>query len=194
MALQSDLLSVFLAMNNITDNGDRYMADNVAAKIKAYILTLSTSTTDTGTAPAGAYTGKGSGKMTINDSSLAQDLYSTFVNCNDNNDLAKRMAADIDKACSANNTVSETTTGTVTTSSGSSPFSGTAQGKFSGSKATIESKLKSCFSAMDSMSSGGNEYFAKEMAEAIDTYLKAGSISVTLKPPFVSGSGAGKLV
>lgn len=194
MALQSDLLSVFLAMNNITENGDRYMADNVAAKIKAYILTLSTSTTDSGTAPAGAYTGKGSGKMTIDDSSLADVLYSTFVNCNDNNDLAKRMAADIDKACSANNTVTETTTGTVTTSSGSIPFSGTAQGKFSGSKATIENKLKSCFSAMDSMSSGGNEYFAKEMAEAIDTYLKAGSISVTLKPPFVSGSGAGKLV
>lgn len=193
--LQSDLLSVFLAMNNITENGNRYMADNVAAKIKAYILTLSTSTTDTGTAPAGAYAGKGSGTMTIDDSSFAVDLYSTFVNGKDNNDFASRMAADIDKACSAQNTVAETSTGIVTTSSGAtSAFSGAAQGKFSGNKAVIESKLKSCFSAMDSMTSGGNEYFAKEFALAVESYLKAGHISVTLKPPFVVGSGEGKLV
>ena len=192
--LQNDLLSVFLAMNNIYENGDRYMADNVAAKIKSYILTGNTQTTDTGTAPAGAYTGKGSGKMTIDNSSLANDLYSTFVNLKDNDDLASRMAADIDKACSAQNTVAETSTGTVTTSSGAtSAFSGTAQGKFSGNKAVIESKLKSCFSAMDSMTSGGNEYFAKEMAEAVDSYLKNGTISVTLKSPFIAGSGTGKI-
>ena len=89
--LQNDLLSVFLAMNNIYENGDRYMADNVAAKIKSYILTGNTQTTDTGTATAGAYTGKGSGKMTIDNSSLANDLYSTFVNLKDNDDYTNRV-------------------------------------------------------------------------------------------------------
>ena len=84
--------------------------------------------------------------------------------------------------------------GTVTTSSGATSFfSGPAQGKFSGSKATIENKLKACFSAMDNMVSGGNEHYAQEMASAIDSYLKAGSISVNLKAPFVSGTGGGSI-
>lgn len=193
--LQSALLATFLAMDDITDgSGDRYMADNVAANIKAYILTGETKTTDTGAAPAGSYAGSGEGKMTIDDSSLADDLYSTFTAGYDNNGLASHMAADIDKACSANDTVSETSKGTVTTSSGAtSSFSGPAQGKFSGSKATIENKLKACFSAMDNMVSGGNEHYAQEMASAIDSYLKAGSISVNLKAPFVSGTGGGSI-
>ena len=63
--LQSALLATFLAMDDITDgSGDRYMADNVAANIKAYILTGETKTTDTGAAPAGSYAGSGEGKMT----------------------------------------------------------------------------------------------------------------------------------
>lgn len=193
--LQADLQATFLAMNDITDgSGDRYMADNVAKNIKDYILTGKTSTTDAGAAPAGSYSGSGSGTMTIDDSSLADDLYSTFTAGYDNNGLASHMAADIDKACSANDTVSETSKGTVTTPSGaSSIFSGPAQGKFSGSKATIESNLKACFSSMDEMTSGGNEYFAQEMASAIDSYLKAGNISVTLKSPFLSGTGGGTI-
>lgn len=194
--LQSALQATFLAMNDITDgSGDRYMADNVAENIKTYILTGDTTTTDAGAAPAGTYAGSGKGKMTIDDSSLADDLYSTFTAGYDNNGLASHMAADIDKACSASDTVSETSKGTVTTPSGAtSSFAGPAQGKFSGSKATIESKLKACFSSMDGMTSGGNEYFAQEMASAIDSYLKAGSISVNLKAPFVSGTGGGSIV
>lgn len=193
--LQSALQATFLAMNDITDgSGDRYMADNVAENIKTYILTGDTTTTDAGAAPAGTYAGSGKGKMTIDDSSLADDLYSTFTAGYDNNGLASHMAADIDKECSANDTVSETSKGTVTTPSGAtSSFAGPAQGKFSGNKATIESKLKACFSSMDEMTSGGNEYFAQEMASAIDSYLKAGSISVTLKSPFLSGTGGGTI-
>lgn len=67
--LQADLQATFLAMNDITDgSGDRYMADNVAKNIKDYILTGKTSTTDAGAAPAGTYSGSGSGTMTIDDS------------------------------------------------------------------------------------------------------------------------------
>lgn len=193
--LQADLLRTFLAMNDILDGtGDRYMADNVAANIKAYILTGETSTTDAGAASAGSYSGKGMGKMTVDDSSLADDLYSAFTGGYDNDGIAAHMAADIDKACSADKTVSETSTGTVTTPSGAtSTFSGPAEGKFSGNKATIESALKVCFKSMNSMTSGGNEHFAQEMASAVDAYLKAGSISVSLKSPFLSGSGQGEI-
>ena len=193
--LKNSLKNTFLAMNNITDgSGDRYMADNVAKNIKDYILTGKTSTTDTGTAPGGSYSGKGSGNMTIDVSSLADDLYSTFTAGYGNNDLASHIATDINQACIADNTVSETSKGKVTTPSGAtSSFSGPAQGKFNGSKATIESKLKACFSSMDGMTSGGNEYFAQELASAVDSYLKAGSISVTLKSPFLSGTGGGAI-
>lgn len=193
--LQSSLLATFLAMDDITDgSGDRYMADNVAANIKDYILTGDTSTTDAGAAPAGSYAGSGSGKMTIDDSALADDLYLTFTAGYDDDGLASNMAKDIDKACSEDDIISETSTGSVTTPAGvSSPFSGPAKGKFSGSKATIETKLKACFRGMNSMTSGGNAFFAQELAAAVDSYLKNGSVSVTLKPPFSSGSGGGSL-
>lgn len=192
--LQAALQSTFLAMNNITDGtGDRYMADNVALNIKDYILAGVTSTSDAGAASAGSYTGSGSGTMTIDSGSLADDLYATFTARYSNGDLASHIAADIDKACSAQDIVAETSTGTVTTSSGTSAFSGPAIGSFSGSKAAIESVLKSCFSAMDSMTSGGNEYFAAEMASAVDSYLKGGAISVTLRSPFTAGAGAGAI-
>jgi hypothetical protein len=133
--------------------------------------------------------------MTINADTLKNDLQTTFEAKYSNDDLAAHMATDIDNACKADNTVSTTSTGTVTTPSGAtSPFSGPAQGKFTGSKSTIESKLKTCFSAMNDMSSGGNDYYAAQFASAIDSYLKAGTISVTLKvPPFASGSGSGKI-
>lgn len=193
--LQNALQATFLAMDDITDgSGDRYMADNVAANIKAYILTGDTSTTDAGAAPAGSYAGKGEGKMTVDEFSLADDLYATFTAGYDNDGLASHMATDINKACCADNIVLETSKGTATTPSGATAsFSGPAQGTFSGNKATIESKLKSCFKTMDGMTSGGNQYFASEMASAVDSYLKGGIISVTLKTPFVSGSGEGKI-
>lgn len=193
-ALQSSLLTTFLAMNDILDgSGDRYMADNVAANIKAYILTGMTSTTDTGVAPAGNYSGEGIGTMEIDESALAEDLLSTFKAEHDNDGLAAHMASDIDNACSKDGTVSETSSGMVTTSSGASQFSGSAQGKFTGDKSGIESALKSCFSAMDGMSAGGNERFAAELATAVDDYLKGGDITVSLKSPFVSGMGKGKI-
>ncbi len=37
---------------------------------------------------------------------------------------------------------------------------------------------------------GGDDYFAVQLATAVDTYLKAGIVDVTLQPPIV-GSGSG---
>lgn len=193
--LQADLQTTFLKMNDILDgSGDRYMADNVAKNIKDYILTGKTSTTDTGAASSGSYSGSGSGTMTIDDSALADNLYGTFTAGYDNDGIAEYMAADIDAACSADDTVAETTQGTLATSGGPSPYDGNAKGKFSGTKSTIEVKLKSCFAKMDKMTTGGNEFFAAELASAVDSYLKKGQISVALQlPAFVSGSGRGQI-
>jgi hypothetical protein len=192
--LETALKAIFAAMNTMSSGGDDYCAEQTALAIKAFILTGQAATVDSGAAPAGAYVGSGAGTMAIDADALKSALKSTFDAAYDNDGLAARMADDIDNACKADNTVSTTSTGTVTTSSGATaPFSGPGHGKFSGSKSAIETALQSCFSAMNNMGSGGNDYFAAALASAIDSYLKAGTVSVALQAPFVSGSGSGAM-
>jgi hypothetical protein len=195
--LQADLLAAFLAMNHMMDGGgNTYCAEKIAASIKDYILTGKTATTDKGAAPAGSYSGAGVGTMTINAGKLKADLQATFEAAYDDDALAAHMATDIDNACKTNDTVQETSKGTVTTPAGvSSDFSGPAAGKFTGDKSKIENPLKSCFTTMRGMmTGGGNELYAATLATAADSYLKTGVINVTLKvPPFSSGSGTGAI-
>ena len=129
----------------------------------------------------------------IEDNPKSKDLKTLkdYVKKYENNDLATHIASDIDDVCSASNTCSTTTTGTSTIP-GSSPHpaSGSGKGTFTGAKATMETKLKSCFSSMNSMVTGGNMYFAQEFAVAVYNYLKNGTIAITLQAP-MSGAGSG---
>jgi hypothetical protein len=189
-ALETKLKSVFASMRDGSKT-DTWMASQIATEIKTYILTGQVLTTDAGATPAGAYTGAGVGTMTVNNGDLGNALKTTFEAAYGNDDLSAHIAADIDAACTAGDTVATNTTGTVTTPAGaSSPLAGTGKGKFTGAKASIETALKACFAAMNSMSQGGDDYFAAQMAAAVDTYLKAGSVSVTLQSP-LTGTGAG---
>lgn len=192
--LQADLLTSFLAMNDIVEGGNEYHAEKMAKAIKKYILAGQTSTSDSGAAPAGSYAGAGIGVMTIDDGQLKADLQATFEAAYGDDELAEHMATDIDNACKVGDTVAETSTGTVTTGSGATvPFSGPAVGKFSGNKSLISTPLKACFQTMIGMQEGGNQYYAAQLAAAVDAYMKAGTISIQLKPPFVSGSGSGSI-
>jgi hypothetical protein len=192
--LQTALVTIFNSMNNISESGDAYCAKQMAAALKTFTLTGQVTTVDTGAAPAGSYTGAGVGTMTIDADSLADDLESTFNAKYNNDDSADHLATDIDNACKADNTVMVTSTGTVVIpAGGTSPFSGPGEGKFTGVKTTLASALKACFTAMNSMTTGGNEYYAAQLASAYNAYLAAGKISVTLKMPFSSGSGSGKI-
>jgi hypothetical protein len=187
---KTNLQSLFASMRDGSKT-NAWMASQIAGEIKRYILTGQVSTIDTGVAPAGAYAGAGTGTMVINDDNLGNALQTTCEAVYGNDDLAAHIAADINTVCMANDTVSTNTTGTVTTPAGaSSPFAGTGKGKFTGDKAAIETTLKACFAAMNSMSEGGDDYFAAQLAAAVDTYLKAGSVSVTLQPP-LTGTGVG---
>lgn len=191
--LQADLYSAFNAMNDITDDsGNRYMAEKVAKAISDFVQTGQVTSTDAGTAgDGGVYAGSGTGSMQISESNLKSKLQTTFESKYENNNLATHIASDIDDVCSASNTCSTTTTGTSTIP-GSSPHpaSGSGKGTFTGAKATIETKLKSCFSSMNSMVTGGNMYFAQEFAVAVYNYLKNGTIAITLQAP-MSGAGSG---
>jgi hypothetical protein len=194
--LETKLKAIYTAMDSIMDGtGDDYQAREVAKAIKEFILTGQASTADSGTAPAGSYKGSGTGTMAIDAGALEKALKASFAKASDNPTLAANMAADIDNACKADNTVSETSKGTVTTGSGATAsFSGPAIGKFSGDNSKISVPLAACFETMNGMmQGGGNDYYAAQFAEAMDSYLKAGAISVQLKPPFVSGSGSGKI-
>lgn len=196
LTFETDLKAVYAAMDSLMDgSGTRYEAREVARAVKKYILTGQTSTTDSGAAPGGSYSGNGTGTMTIDADALENGLFITFSAGSDNPTLAANMAADIDNACKADNTVSETSTGTVTTGSGAtSNFSGPATGKFTGEKIKLSAPLAACFETMNGMmSGGGNEYYAERFAAALTDYLKAGTVSVQLKPPFLSGSGSGKI-
>ncbi len=191
--LQADLYSAFNAMNDITDDsGNRYMAEKVAKAISDFVRTGQVTSTDAGTAgDGGVYAGSGTGSMQISESNLKSKLQTTFEAKYENNDLATHITSDIDDVCSASNTCSTTTTGTSTIPGTSPhPTSGSGKGTFTGAKATIETKLKSCFSSMNSMVTGGNMYFAQEFAVAVYNYLKNGTIAITLQTP-MSGAGSG---
>ena len=192
--LQAALITAYLAMNSIEEGGNEYQAEKVAQAIKAFILTGQTATSDTGAAPAGSYKGAGAGVMTVDASQLEDDLLATFNAKYGDDDLADHIATDIDNACKADNTVQETSTGTVTTPAGaSSNYSGPAAGKFAGTKSLISTPLKACYKSMTGMLAGGNELYAQLFSAAVDAYLKAGTITVQLKTPFLSGSGSGKI-
>ena len=190
--LEAALKTVFYAMRDGSKT-NAWMAGQIALAIKEYILTGDTVTADTGTAPAGAYTGTGSGTMTIDSGDLGEDLARTFENTGLNSYLAAHTADDIDAACTVEDTVETDTGGTLTTPEGvTSPFTGTGKGDFSGTKAVIETLLILCFETMNTMPSGGDDYLAAQLAAATDTYLRAGQISVALLPP-LTGSGEGAI-
>jgi hypothetical protein len=192
--LQTALTKIFNDMNNISNGGDAYCAEQMASELKKFTLTGQVTTSDSGTTPAGSYKGTGKGTMTIDADSLADSLENTFSAKYNNDDLADHIATDIHNACIADDIVEITSSGTVTLSSGgTSPFSGPGEGNFTGTKETIASALKACFAAMNNMTTGGNEYYAAQLATAYNTYLTAGKINVSLKEPFSSGSGSGKI-
>lgn len=190
--LQASLNQAFNAMNDIKDDsGNKYMAEKVAKAISDFIKTGLVTSVDAGTASdGGVYSGSGTGSMQINESNLKSKLQNTFEAKYENDDLASHIASDINDVCTASNTSSTTTTGVSVLGPKTNPTSGQGKGTFSGSKDIISSKLKSCFSAMNNMTSGGNAYLATEWASAVNSYLTAGAISITLQAP-MSGSGTG---
>jgi hypothetical protein len=191
--LETTLKGIFVAMQDGSKN-DAWMAEQIATAIQTYINSGQVSTTDSGAAPAGSYTGAGVGSMVIDGASLKDKLKATFEAGYNNDDLAAHIAADNDDVCKTDNTVSTTSTGRVTIpGAGTSPFSGPGKGKFTGDKDDIITVLKNCFNQMNNISQGGDDYLAFHLASAVDFYLKAGDISINLQTPFVSGSGSGGL-
>jgi hypothetical protein len=194
--LETALFTIFSNMNNIKDNGDRYMAKNVALAIKNFVLTATVSTTDVGTVSGtSSYSGKGTGEQgcfVIDDSQLETDLFNAFTKENvTDEDIKNDMATSINDALSESNIISTSTSGKLTSPSGVvSDYSGTGKGTFSGAKTIISNKLSDTFAEMRKVKSGGNELFAKDLAEAIGDFIRNGTITVQLDTP-ITGTGVG---
>ena len=193
---KTTIQAIFTQMNNMTSGGDKYFANNLAAAVKTLVSSgVVSSSDDYGTvSETSVYKGAGSGSMTINDSTLATDLYNTFTKKDaTNDDFADGIADNVDSVCSASNTVNTTTVGTLTLPNGAtSNYSGSGKGTFSGSKTTISKALKTAFNTMNTKTSGGNDDFANALADSITSYLMAGTIQITLQSP-ITGSATGKI-
>jgi hypothetical protein len=193
--LEDGLLSAFQSM---TDGDNSVFADNVASLIKDYAESGSISTTDAGTVSAGTFTGVGSGGLTCDDEPCAEAILAACVAMNSMASggdayLAEHLAAAID-AMIASGTVETSVTGTVTTPSGAtSPLSGEAEGSMSGTPATIQTALSSAFTTMRNMTSGGDAYLAEQLANAVDTYLKAATVTTNGKEALSGSTGNGKM-
>lgn len=193
--LKNDLLSIF---RNMTDGDDRYFAREVSAKVADYAESGSISTTDAGTISQGAFVGSGNGSITV-DSSICENI--VYAACKamagmvtgGDAYLAAQLASGIDSMMIAG-TVNTTVKGTVTPPSGT-PFTtaGAAKGTFTGVMATLQSGFLAAFNSMATMTSGGDEYLAGQMATVITAYLKAGVIATQGQANLAGSIGAGSM-
>ena len=196
--LQTALFTLFNAMSGMTSGGDIYMAKNTAVAIKTFVLTAQVSTVDAGlVSVVNVYAGNGTGSpgcFVIDSDSLESDLYETFTKENTSeSEIADGIADAIDSACSQEDIISTTTSGTLTPpppATPISPYTGTGKGTFNGSKSIISEKLLQTFTQMKTMTSGGDLLFATDFAKAVGDYLRGGTVSVELDTPIV-GSGSG---
>lgn len=194
--LQSDLLSVFQSM---TDGDDSVFSDGVAQALKNFVNSGTPSTTDAGTIPTGAFTGASTGgTITADDSACAQIIASafTFMRNNENGGddyLADKIAEGLQRMTD-DAVVTTSVSGTTVPPSPpppTIPTAGTAKGGITCVTTAVASGLKAVFSAMKEMSSGGDAYFASQMASLVNACLLAGVVSTQGQGNLAGSTGTG---
>jgi hypothetical protein len=192
----SDFVDALKTIFHDMSGDDRKFSDSFAAAAKAYVEGGDIATMDAGTVSAGAFTGVGSGGITVTASDCADILYAgtqAMRETGGNDVLAKKMAEGVD-AMIANGTVETSVSGTCAPPSGS-PFtlSGAAEGTMTGTPAPMEAAFFSAFEAMNPMSEGNNDYMASQCAAAITGYVTEAVVSTNGKNSLSGSTGAGKM-
>lgn len=193
--LKNNLLSIF---TNMKDGDDSYFAKQVSAKIAEYVKSGSIITADTGTVPTGVFTGSGTGTMDV-DPSICETIVTTAckvmstMSTGGDAFFAAQLALGIDSMMVAGE-VKTTVVGSVTLPTGTlAPLSGTAKGIFTGISVTLQSGFLAAFNAMASMSEGGDEYLAEQIATIVTAYLKAGVITTQGETVLLGSVGTGAM-
>lgn len=175
--LKSGLVSVFQDMSD-----DRRFAQGISEKIASYAQSGAAQTVDAGTIAGGAFSGTGSGSITVNAALCENIIYAACMviqgmTAGGNAYLAAQMALGIDTMMSAG-TVNTSVVGTVVTPAGvPSAMAGVATGRFSGVSMALRTGFLAAFTAMDAMTEGGDEYLAAQIALAVTGYLTSGVVT-----------------
>ena len=194
-ALKEKLVQAFRSMK---DGDDSVFAKKVSEAIAKHIKTGQITTVDAGAVPAGAFTGAGTGAMTVDVSILEGILLAacksmTAMSAGGNAVLAAQLAAGMDTMTNAGQ-IKTRIKGTAITPAGVSvPLAGMGQGKFAGVSAPIIAAVNGACSAMETISEGGDSVLAEAIAAAITVYLQSGVITVQGLPPLVGSIGTGAM-
>lgn len=193
--LKNDLLAAFQSM---TDGDDRVFAEKVSKAVADYAHSGIVSTVDAGSIPAGTFTGKGTGSITVQ-SSICEDILlaaceaMTKMTAGGDTYLAAQMASGIHAMISAGEIKTSVTGTVIPPSGGSSPMNGQAKGKMTGVSAPIQTGLIAAFTAMGSMTKKGDEHFAEQAATLITSYLKSAMITTNGTAPIAGSTGSGAM-
>ena len=192
MALDSSTLQASLLKGFIPSMTDASFSSTIASSINKYCGT-GTITADVlkGTVSAGAFTGSGSGTVTV--SIASKDIEDVCTNMRsdtksyDDAYLAKELASIIDDAVT-NGKFNIIINGSATAGSTTTTFTGvaTTDVTWQGDASTLESSLKSAM--VPSMT---DTSFATAIATAVTTYLTSASITVKGENSLAGASGAG---
>lgn len=192
MALDSSTLQVSLLKGFVSSMTDSSFSSTVASSVNTYCGTgIITAAALAGTVSAGAFTGSGSGTVTV--SIASKDIEDVCANMRsdtksyDDAYLAKELASIIDKAVT-NGKFNIIINGSATAGSTTTTFTGvaTTDVTWQGDAATLESSLKDAM--VPSMT---DTSFATAIATAVTTYLTSASITVKGENSLAGASGAG---
>lgn len=192
MALVSSTLQASLLAGFIPSMTDSSFSSVVASSINTYCSTgVITAAALAGTVSAGAFTGTGSGTVTV--SIASKDIEDVCTNMRsdtksyDDAYLAKELASIIDKAVT-NGEFNIIINGSATAGSTTTTFTGvaTTDVTWQGDASTLESSLKSAM--VPSMT---DTSFATAIATAVTTYLTSASVVVRGENSLAGASGVG---
>jgi len=200
--LQTDILTVFNNMGSNATNDD--FANGLANAVVAFVRTGQVSTTDEGTVPGGAFSGGGTGTLSVTATNCAKIIKDACEEMNNmssggSNYLAEELGKAFKKMADEG-TVTTTVTGTLTPPSPSpsiTPYGGSATGSISCNSTAMVQALKILFSNMYTHAGeddyNGNLEFAKELATQLNNFWTSGRISTSGEGNIEGSSGSGSI-
>ena len=200
--LQTDILTVFNNMGSNATNED--FANGLANAVVAFVGTGQVTTTDGGTVPGGAFSGGGTGTLSVTATNCAKIIKDACEEMNNmtsggNNYLAEELGKAFKKMADEG-TVTTTVTGTLTPPSPSpsiTPYGGSATGSISCNSTAMVQALKILFSNMYTHAGeddyNGNLEFAKELATQLNNFWTSGRINTSGEGNIEGSSGSGSI-
>jgi len=193
--LEKDILSAFQSMN---DGSNKVFSEKISAAVKKFAESGDVVTVDKGTVSAGVYAGAGTGGIKVDESVCEKIIFAACGNMDKlkaghNTYLATEMADGI-HAMILDGDIETDVKGMVTPPS-SSPvtLNGKAKGKLTGVSVPMQAAFVNTVNSMDGMTTGNDEYMAKQCSIAVNAYLIAAIASTNGNVPLVGSTGTGKM-